>query len=370
MFLSACSGLEVPRGVVPGTYDTPTFARSASRINAVPCAIRPPLMLQWQQDLTAGIGNGSPVLVDSTLVIGNLRGELYGFNARTGKRYGWVTLGGSIEGTPVMDGDLAIVPLAGLRESLIGYDVVEGRTRWRAALGDIHASPLLIGSRVLVGNVAGTFFAVDRSTGEVQWRYALPGNTTLKGIRSSAAGTSDHVVFGADDGALYDLLPGTGTLHWRAVTDGAIQATPAIIDSTVIVGTLAGTIYALDLASGTVRWTYRSGAAVYAPPVIIAGRCILGTTGGEVLALNCTNGALLWSTPVHGPVNAGILATDSLLFVGTLHQELIALAASDGSILWRGTVSGRIKTTPIAGKDRIYVATDDRLVQAFAGSGQ
>ncbi len=365
-----CSALRVSSPLHPGELDTPTFARTASRMNSLPINLSPPLTLLWQQDLTAGIGSGSPLLVENIIFVGNLRGELYALDALTGKRHGWATLGGSIEGTPVIDSDLAIVPLAGSRESLIGYDLVNANVRWRATLGDIHGSPLLMGMHVFVGNTQGTFFAVDEWTGDVLWRFELPHNTTLKGIRSSAAGWSHHVVFGADDGALYDLDATTGTMRWRYVVDGAIQASASIADSSVFVGTLKGTVYSIRLSDGTLRWSHSTGTSVYALPLVQSGLCIFGTTGGMVLALDQSTGATVWSCDVHSPVNSGILGVNDVLYVGTLEKELIAIDPAKGSILWRETVSGRIKTTPIAWTNCLIIATDDRLIQAFTGRGQ
>ncbi len=366
--LNGCSGLRLGYPLRPGKNDTPTFAHTIGRVNALAVTILPPLTQVWEQDITAGIGSGSLLLVDSIIMVGNLRGELYALNAKTGKRIGWVTLGGSIEGAPVIDGDLVIVPVAGSHETLIGYDFLEGKARWKTALVDIQASPLLMDARVFVGNVSGRFTAVDRSTGETVWHFDLPGNTSLKGIRSSPAGADVNVVFGADDGRLYNLDARTGKVRWTFAADGAIQAGPSIADTTVYVGTLHGTMYAVGLTGGSLLWSHASGAAIYAPPLLHRGGCYVGTTGGVVIALDQRTGALLWSCDVHSPINAGIVAANAVLYVGTLRKELIAIDAAKGEILWKGGVSGRIKTTPVVGADRVFIATDDRLVQAFEGS--
>jgi len=371
LVLSAgCSILKLAAPLHPGDLDTPTYARTAARTNGYPVTLSPPLTPAWQQDVTAGIGSGSLLVVENTLFVGNLRGELYALDALTGKRVGWVSLGGSIEGAPVIDHELAIVPLAGSRESLIGYDLLSARIRWRAVLGDIHGSLLLMGGNIFAGNTQGTFVAVDEWTGDERWRFELPHNTALKGIRSSAAGWSNHVVFGADDGALYDLDAATGALRWRVAVDGAIQASASIADSSVFVGTLKGTVYSIRLSDGALQWSHIAGSSIYAAPLLRSGLCIFGTTGGMVLALNQSTGAIVWSCEIHSPINSSILGTDAALYVGTLKKELIAIDPAKGSILWRETVSGRIKTAPILWRNRLIIATDDRLVQAFSGKEQ
>ena len=362
---TGCSTLKLPLPLSATALDTPTYAHAPSRINSIPITLQPPLRLLWQHDITAGIGSGSLLFVDNTLFVGNLRGELYALDPLTGKRYGWATLGNSIEGTPVIDRELAIVPLAGSQESLVAYDVVGAKVVWRASLGDLHASPLLLQGRVFVGNVHGRFFAVDRSTGDVLWHFDLPDNATRKGIRSSAAGSPPHVVFGADDGTLYNLDAITGRLVWKFTADGAIQAAPSIADSTVYVGTLRGMMYALRLSSGTLLWSDSADGAIYAPPLIHSGLCIFGTTGGMVTATDRHTGAQAWTCNVHSPVNAGLLGVNNLLYAGTLDKELIAIDPGQGSVVARDTVSARIKTAPIAGAGCIFIATDDRLIQAY-----
>jgi len=360
-----CSVLRIPRPLSVGTLDSPTFARSSTRINHIPVTLTPPLRLLWQQDVTAGIGGGSLLLVDNTLFVGNLRGELYGIDPVTGKRHGWASFGGAIEGTPVIDQSVAVVPLAGVSPSLIAYDLVAAKAVWKADLGDIHASPLLLDGRLYVGNDRGRFFAVDRSTGAILWHFDLPTNAMLKGIRSSAAGSLSHVVFGADDGFVYDLDAVSGKLRWKFTANGAIQASSCIADSSAYIGTLTGTVYALRLGSGTVRWSFDAGGAIYAPPLVKSGLCIFGTTGGVVVALNSLTGACVWACDVHSPVNSAILSVNDVLYTGTLNKELIAIDPVAGSIVWRDTVSARIKTTPVAGINRLFIATDDRLIQAY-----
>jgi len=346
------------------------YGRSRERVNRPPVLIAPPLTLEWTQDLTAGIGDGSPVLVDSMLFVGNLRGELYALNARTGIRVGWVALGNAIQGTPLINGNLAIVALSGPHEALLAYDLLEGKVRWKQILGDLHVSPLLIDTQVYTANTSGTFFCVDRATGEIRWTFELPGNTTLKGIRSTPAGTDSGVVFGADDGAVYHLDAFTGKLRWRIAGDAAIQAPVVIFRKTAYVTTLRGTIMAMDITTGTLRWVNETGRPVFGPLLVDSIRAVVGTTGGQVLAFNSSSGTPLWSRDLQSPVNSGLLGSDSVLYVGTLKKELVALRTVDGTVLWREAVPGRIKTTPVAGIRRIFVATDERLILSFRESAQ
>ncbi len=367
LLLAGCSGLKLagpPRHPESGIIMLGGGPQRNNDLRDVPA---PPLIPEWDEDISAGIGDGAPCLVDSLLIIGNLRGELYVVHAATGKRLGWVSLGGAIQGTPVVAGSTVIVPLAGGRESAVAYDLVDARIRWRFAGPDVLGSPLLLGASLYVGNVQGVMTCLALGTGEKIWSYALPANTSLKGIRSSPAGQDSAVVFGADDGYLYCCHARTGALRWRVAAGGPIQATPVIHHGTVFVGTLTGDLIAVDLTSGTLRWTAHPGASVYGAVVADSATVIVGTTGGHIMALDPATGVLHWDTDLRSPVDAGLLGAGDVVYAGTLKKDLLALTRSTGGIIWRTPTDGRIKTTPIGGLGRVFVAQDTRIIQSFRG---
>jgi outer membrane protein assembly factor BamB len=368
VLLAGCSGLKLTGPLRHHESGITMLGGNATRNNDLNGVPVPPLSPEWEQDVTAGIGDGAPCLVDSILFAGNLRGELYAFHAGTGKRLGWITLGGAVQGTPVIAGNIAVVPLAGGRESVVAYDLVEGRVRWRFSGGDIHTSPLLLGPHIYVANVSGVLSCLSLGTGEKIWSYALPSNTTLKGIRSSPAGQDSIVVFGADDGFLYCCSARTGTLRWRTKTGGPIQATPVIHNGAVFIGTLSGDLVAVALKDGSLLWSRKTGSSIYGAAIVDSAAVIAGTTGGHIIAMDPATGAARWDTDLRAPVDAGLLGAGDVVYVGTLKKELLALKRSTGEIVWRTATDGRIKTTPVGGLGRVFVAQDTRIIQSFRGA--
>jgi len=224
----SCSHLKLDRPVRVGEMDWPTFARNGSRTGVTPETIGPPLTLAWVNDVTGAIGSGSPLVVDSLVIIGTLRGELHVLNALTGKRKGWIGLCEAINGSPVVGGDVVYVAASNTDESLIAYDMRVGKLLWRKPYGDIEASPLLAGEKLYFGNTQGEFYSVERSKGEKLWKFALPENNKQKGIRSSAAIDQETVIFGSDDGSVYALDAGTGILRWQYSTEHPIVASVSV----------------------------------------------------------------------------------------------------------------------------------------------
>jgi outer membrane protein assembly factor BamB len=367
---AGCSGLRLPDALIVSERDWPMPGKSESRTGATPEVVIPPLTLQWTQDITGGIGNGSPLVIDSIILVANLRGELYAIHAHTGKRLGWIDIAEAIQGTPAIDGNTAIVAASNTRESLIAFDLSSGKIQWRQPYGDLEVSPLLYQQRIYVGNTAGVFFAVDRGTGEEIWKFEIPDNTRLKGIRSSAAIFGGMVIFGAEDGAVYALDATSGALRWRSETDGSIVSTPCVDDETVFIGNLAGTLWAIDATSGSPRWKTPAGSSIYASPSSARGLVYVGTTKGMMLAIHDATGATSWKADLGSVINSAPVISGSVLYVGTLKKFLYALDAASGGILMKQEMPGRVKTSPAVARGRVVVATDERLILSFKGVDQ
>ena len=368
--IAGCSNLRLESPLHARHDDWPTYGGSNVRTNAAPVAIEPPLTQDWEADVNAGIGNGSPLIVDSTIFIGNLRGELCAFKVRTGQKIGSLALGEAIQGSPVIDGNLAIIGASDTKESLIAFDLLEGKPRWKRSYGDIEVSVMVLANRIYFGNTTGTFYCIDREAGDMVWSFAIPDNSRLKGIRSTPSARGSTVVFGADDGVVYALNAESGRLLWKYPTGSVIVASLTIADSSVLVANLGGTVTSLDLAAGTLRWKYVADGPIRGNAALVGERAVFGSLTGTMFALHTSDGALAWKTALDSPVNSAAVAAGTVIYVGTLKKTLVALRASSGEILWKGEVEGRIKTSPAVACGRLFVATDERTILSFHGAGQ
>ena len=365
----SCSHLKLDKPVRLGADDWPTFGRNVSRTNSSTVSIVPPLTLAWTQDVTGGIGNGSPLVVDSLVIVGTLRGELYVLNARTGKQRGWIGLGDAITGSPVVDGSIAYVGTSNTDESLIAYDMNQGRTIWKKAYGDIETSPLLDNKRLYFGNTMGRFYCVQQSNGEQLWTFQTPANSRQKGIRSSAALESGVVVFGSEDGSVYALDAESGNLKWKYTTDQPVVASATAVDGTVYIGNLDGEFYSLDLQNGNLRWKLSCGTSIYACAAVSPEQVFVPTTGGFLFSLRRQDGAIAWKANLGSVIDAAPVVAGSYIYVGTLQKILYGVRASDGEVVYSYAVPGRIKTTPAIAYGKLFVASDERLILAFTGEG-
>lgn len=362
---AGCGNLRIERPIREQPGDWPAFARGVDHGATAAQSVTPPLTLAWNQDVTAGVGNGSPVIVDGIVFVGTLRGELYAMGAGDGKIMGWTGLGDAIQGSPAVDGSVAFVALSNSKESITAFDLNEGRARWKKNYGDVETSPLLYEEHLFIGNTAGTLYSLERATGDQRWKYELPSNTRLKGIRSSPAAEGGTVVFGADDGWLTALNAETGALRWRVDTGAPLTAAPLVRDGIVIIGNRQGTLVAVGRESGAILWRCATGAPVVANAVPAGDLVVVGTLAGKAFGIRAKDGSIAWATDLGGPVSAGGAVAGTTVYLGTLRKEIFALHAPDGTVVWKDSLDGRIRTSPAVALGRLFIATDEHTVTAF-----
>ncbi|HUI09932.1 MAG TPA: PQQ-binding-like beta-propeller repeat protein [Bacteroidota bacterium] len=363
--VAGCSSLRLERHLAARPDDWPTFARTTVHTAAASCTLAPPLTLAWTQDVSAGTGNGSPVVMDSIVFVGTLRGELFAISAATGKSFGSISLGDAIEGSPVIDANVAYVAYSHTPMSLVALDLIDGHPRWKMSYGDVEVTPCLYGGRLFLGNTEGTFFCTERITGAERWRFRLPDNTALKGIRSSAAADSGAVVFGAEDGKIYALNAETGALRWAFDTGAPVEAAPLITAGKVIAGNLHGILCAVDLRTGQSLWESPTGAPVYANAVPAGDLVVVGNLAGSMSAFRLSDGMKAWRTDLEGPVNSGAVLSGNTLYVGTMKKLVYGLDAQDGAVTWKVEAGGRIRTSPAVAFGCLFVTTDEHDLLAY-----
>ncbi len=363
--LAGCGGLRIEKTLMARPGDVLSYGGNHERTARYDASLADSLVEIWERDLSAGIGTGTPLLLDSIVLGGNLRGDLYAYDIRTGKSIGSVRLTDAVPGSPVVDQNVVVMPSSGSQESLIAYNLSTGRVVWRKSYGEVEMSPLLMSAEVFFGTLTGKAYCLDASMGNLVWKFEIPENTRFNGFRSSPSANDSLVFFGCDDGSLYALRTRDGSLSWRSSVDGPIVGGSALAYGTVIVATTHGSIVAFDAATGKQRWDYRTEAPIFSPPAVCNDTLVIGGIDGYVRAFRVENGTLLWQTSVEGPVNAAAAIAGDKVYVGTLKKRFFALRLSDGRIVMSKELDGRVASPPVVGYQKVLVATDEYTLYCF-----
>jgi polyvinyl alcohol dehydrogenase (cytochrome) len=231
---------------------------------------------------------------------------------------------------------------------------------WFFPTGDaVTANPIVVANSVYVGSWDGYFYAIDRATGNLRWKYQLkqqpsinpsPGNpaprdvTTDGGLVTSSAwfqpgagGRPDLVIFGGGY-TLYALNASSGALYWSHDYTGRpelapdpandstrIFSSPVVVGNQVLVAVSAdgeashrGYVVSANLNNGNPVWRFETDV----------------NTAGAVQNDGCGG---VWSSlsvdEVRRLVTFGV-ADCKFLGAPPYHERVVALHAQDGSLAW------------------------------------
>lgn len=233
---------------------------------------------------------------------------------------------GSAMGIPAHDG--TTVYFLTVDRDIVALDATTGRLRWRAPSGitdrnHIFGSTTAGNAVRLAGDVvvAGDWDVVgfDRDRGRRLWVYVAPGGDGPGLYLGDVGGGT--VYAGSPSGHVYAIDASTGRVQWlRSIVEPSGTPTtayePALSDRFLAVGytthgfPATGGVAALDPRNGRVLWrtafpaardamlpSSRGGGPVWAGDVVLAS-----SMDGHVHAFDSASGAILWSLPrVIGP---------------------------------------------------------------------
>jgi len=306
--------------------------------------------LVWQiQD--AGSGYSTPAVVgDRIYLLGNegLDNEFVRALAVADGKPVWTTRVGRVgnpdqqpkfpaaRSTPTVDG--AQLFALGSDGDLVSLETATGKLRWQKSLRTdfggkpgiwaYSESPLVDGEAVVVspGGADATMVALNKNTGEVIWKAALPGASQAayaSAVVVEIGGIRQYVQ--VVEKGLVGLDAKTGRLLWTY--DGAVSRFKANIPSPLVHG---GVVYTAGAGTGgglvklkVVEGVVTTETVAFSPklPTAIGGSVAVGdyfygTTGQALVCADFATGSVKWEDRALG--TASLLYADGRLY---LHGE-------------------------------------------------
>ena len=328
----------------------------------------------------------------------------------------WVfRTGKGVFSSAVVDADGTIYIGSGDRNFYaIGHD---GNLKWKYPTGEIIDSSALLDDqgRVVFGSGDGHVYALERSTGEVLWKFAADAPALNSAFINWFEGNVGIGVDGTlyvpnDNFCTYALRRETGArvwcapardqtwslpavdpvngrlfignnfafLHntfaldarsgekiWQATADGSVAASPLLTDAggdaAVVVGAFDGYVRAYDPASGRERWRFGARDHLYASPAEMAdGTIVQPSADGSIYGINPHDGSLRWAIDTLEPLRSSP-AIDGAgnIYVGSGEGRLFVLNP-DGTLRWSIRLidddRDDLNASPALGTDAIIVA--------------
>jgi outer membrane protein assembly factor BamB len=249
---------------------------------------------------------------------------------------------------------------------------------------------------VYVAQATGQVFALQTSTGTVQWTYPATAERSgglLSGCSAPAATDGpfhaapafdqDHVYLGSAGGVQRSLFGGStnssglralnkmGTLQWEFKdTSDRTVVSPAISSTTVYLPSSDHNVYAVDTETRQARWTFETENWVWATPLVVEDRVYIASMDHNLYAVDDANGSLLWTfTGAPGALPATPAIDQGVLYFGSLAGQMYAVLAPDGALKWNKEIEGGMWATPLIltqdGASALYFGTLDGIIYAL-----
>lgn len=223
-------------------------------------------------------------------------GEVVAFKAGGGQ-IAWRRRIGPSETSPLVANGLVYV--GDWRGKVYAFDAKTGRLRWSFQThGRVKGGPALGGRRLYVGSYDGHLYALDARTGRLLWRASGQGGFFGSGtFYATPAVAYGRVYAGSTDGKVYSYGAASGRLRWSRGTGGYVYASPAVWRERVLVGSYSGWFYSLDAATGDVQWRFQANGPISGSATVLKGIVYFATLKRRTYALDARTGRVVWSFP-------------------------------------------------------------------------
>jgi outer membrane protein assembly factor BamB len=133
----------------------------------------------------------------------------------------------------------------------------------------------------------GTVYALDQTTGKLDWHFATSNAIYSSPAAAQVPGTPASVYVGSYNHNLYAIDAETGRERWRYDVGGEVPGTPTVVGKTVYTSSFQ-TKRTVGLDTDTGKPVFRWGSAGYTP-VISDGERVFLTGFQTVWAFDAKN---------------------------------------------------------------------------------
>jgi outer membrane protein assembly factor BamB len=266
---------------------------------------------------------------------------------------------GAFDGTPVIaDG---VVYLGDMDGKVYAWNLADGTVLWTYKVeSGFIASPAIRGGLLYIGDIDGKFYALDIKTGQPKWTF-----TSEAEIDNGANFWRDNVLFGSQDAKLYCLNADSGQLVWKFAIGDQIRCMPTVVGDRSFVAGCDSTLHIIDLTEGKEAAKVPIESPTGVTPAVLGDNVYFGTEGGVVFAIHWKDAKVTWKADDKGssqPYRSSPAVQDGIVVVGSRSRRVEALDPKTGHELWTFATKQRIDSSPVIVGQRVFVgAADGRL---------
>lgn len=255
---------------------------------------------------------------NGTVFAGAMRGNLYAFDAASGKDK-WVhDLDGPILGTVNTENDDSLIILGQEYGTLHSIDMNSGKELWQTeGIDRCDGSPSVHNGRIVFGSCAAAIHVFSTEDGELLRNIEIDTDSQIAG---GVALVGDSAFSGSHSGKLIHANARTGEIVWiNEDSTDEILSTPAVNRDFVVFSCFDDFLYAVDRVTGELRWKFDT-EGYPTSPIIVGDKVLLGVDG-VLHMLRLETGESLWSYEVSDEITSPAVI-----------QGMVVVGSDDGTI--------------------------------------
>ena len=201
-----------------------------------------------------------------------------------------------------------------------------------------------MGELLFIGSCAGTFYALNRTTGQVQWSYDIRKDGNQQSFHGDPLVTNDLILIGTDKscvpdgvGHVYAFERDTGKVRWK-YRSTSVPTDILQLNSNVYFGSFQDNWYSVNLNTGGLNWSFSTGATNKdcdppKAPVADAKRLFIAGLDGVIYSLDASSGRVVWKRKLPAAPSTALALRDKTIYVGTTDQHIYRLNAETGIVI-------------------------------------
>jgi outer membrane protein assembly factor BamB len=332
----------------------PLFRGDSLAQGVSPSALPEKPEVVWKVTVEKGAFDGTPVIADGIVYLGDMDGKIYALRLADGKEVWTHKVESGFIAAPAVRGNLLY--LGDIDGKFYAFDIKTGQPKWTfQADAEIDSGANFWKDNVLFGSQDAHLYCLSAESGKEVWKFQIQDQIrcmpTIVGDRSFVAGCDsqlhiidltmgkeaasvpiesptgvtpavlgDNVFFGTEAGVFFAINWKEAKVVWKAEDPNASQAfrsSPAVQPGIVVVGSRNRSVQAFDPASGNELWTFASKQRIDSSPVIAGGRVFIGAADGRMNALDIKNGQSTWEYQATGGFSGSPAVADGKLVIAT-----------------------------------------------------
>lgn len=208
----------------------------------------------------------------------------------------------------------------------------------------MFSTPTVVGDLLFVGSCSGNFYAINKTTGQVQWSYNIRQDGKQQSFHGDPLVTNDMILIGTDYscdpdgiGHVYAFERNTGKVRWK-YRSTSVPTDILQLRSNVYFGSFRDKWSSVDLHTGGLNWSFSTGAPnqncdMPKAPVTNENRLFIAGLDGVIYSLDASSGGVSWKRKLSAAPSTGLAIRGKTIYVGTSDQRIYRLNVETGTVI-------------------------------------